>query len=56
MKQENKDILIDIKRMKIRMIKIRLGLGPAGCYGIYHQKVQVIKILKKDLKFNLSYI
>jgi len=35
MKQENKDILIDIRRMRIGMIKIQQGLGRAGCYGIY---------------------
>ncbi len=37
MKQENKDILIDIRRMRIGMIKIQLGLGRVGCYGIYQQ-------------------
>jgi hypothetical protein len=35
---------------------IAQGSGPAGCYGIYQQYVQVIKILKKDIIFNLSYI
>ena len=34
-KQENKDILIDIRRMRIGMIKIQQGSGVAGCYGIY---------------------
>ena len=37
MKQENKDILIDIRRMRIGMIKIQQGLGRAGCYGIFQQ-------------------
>ncbi len=35
---------------------IAQGSGFAGCYGIYQHKVQVTKILKKDLMFNLSYI
>ena len=35
MKQENKDILIDIRRMRIGMIKIQQGLGHVGCYGIF---------------------
>jgi hypothetical protein len=35
MKQENKDILIDIRRMRIGMIKIQQGLGRAGWYGIF---------------------
>ncbi len=29
------------------------GSGPAGCYGIYQQQLQVIRILKKDLIYNL---
>ncbi len=35
MKQENKDILIDIRRMRIGMIKIQQGLGHVGCYRIF---------------------
>ncbi len=43
--------------MKIRLNPelIAQGSDPAGCCGIYRQ-VQVIKILKTDLIFNLTYI
>jgi hypothetical protein len=48
MKQENQDILND-KMMKIGLNPelIVQGSGPAGCYGIYQQYLQVIRILKK---------
>ena len=49
MKQENKDIFIDIKIMKygLNLVLIPQGFGPAGCFGIYQPLKKVIKILKK---------
>jgi hypothetical protein len=58
MKRENKDILIDIRRMNlnigINQELIHLHSGLISCYGIYLQHVQVLKILKNDLIFNLT--
>ena len=58
MKQENKDILIDIKIMKygLNLVLIPPDFGVDGYYGIYQPLKKVIKILKKDLIFNLRYI
>ena len=54
MKQENKDILIDIKIMKcgLNQVLIPPGSGHAGCYGIYKPLKIIIMTLKEDSIYN----